>query len=196
MSTTGAAFALHAEQVDHDPRAVRWVSMATLPGTGRLVSCPGSLGELLDQGWFTDALAERHRLWLWLRDDLSWSGVGQQVRRGLVGALRARDQWGFEDATEDLIRVVLRDVLAGETGAYIRSHGGNIEPTRISADGSVELELSGACSDCPSRGITLHDRVESVLRERLTNLGEISWHSASRASSPQQLLRLLPTRRR
>ena len=43
--------------------------------------------------------------------------------------------------------------------------GGNVEILGVADDGTVRVELQGACVECPARPATLRHRIEPSLRE-------------------------------
>lgn len=85
-------------------------------------------------------------------------------------------------------------VVAGDVGGYIRSHGGEISVVGV-ADGEVEVKLSGSCSHCPAAELTLADRFETALRERYPALRGVRAHEAP-APGPRRSLGLLSIRPR
>ncbi len=89
---------------------------------------------------------------------------------------------GHHDA---LLRTIVEDVVDGDAGAYVRSHGGSVSIVSIH-DGAVELRLSGTCSHCPAAGATLHHRLEREIRARYPRL-----RSLTAAEIPGPLARVL-----
>ena len=51
--------------------------------------------------------------------------------------------------------------------------GGNVELVSVGEDGTVQLELQGACRRCPAREMTLRQVVEPQLRERLPGVAAV-----------------------
>jgi len=51
--------------------------------------------------------------------------------------------------------------------------GGNVELVSVGEDGSVQLELQGACRLCPAQEMTLRQVIEPLLRERLSGVGNV-----------------------
>ncbi len=45
--------------------------------------------------------------------------------------------------------------------------GGNLELIGVDADGTVRIELQGACVTCPAQSATLHHALEPLLREEV-----------------------------
>lgn len=49
---------------------------------------------------------------------------------------------------------------------YLKADGGDIELVNVTADGIVEVRLTGACSSCPMSQMTLRAGVErAIVRE-------------------------------
>jgi len=46
---------------------------------------------------------------------------------------------------------------------YLKADGGDVELVQITADGIVEVKLTGACSNCPMSQMTLRAGVERAL---------------------------------
>ena len=160
------AVVMHTEVLPDDPTGLRWVLPAGLPGTGRLLAAPGEFGALLADGRIVRAMAEPRALWIWQPPELDWSQTGAGVRDALIGALADPAGWSFEAAEDELLELVTRDVITRTLGPYIDSHGGQITFVRAAA-GEVVLQLSGACAHCSVAGMTLHDRIQTTICERL-----------------------------
>lgn len=58
------------------------------------------------------------------------------------------------------------EAVLAEVSQYAASHGGQLVLAEV-VDGVVRIELEGACSGCPSSSVTLEDRLETELRERV-----------------------------
>jgi Fe-S cluster biogenesis protein NfuA len=61
------------------------------------------------------------------------------------------------------------ELLAGDAGGYVRSHGGSVELLGVH-DGVVAVRLRGACQGCPASEVTLRHHLERQLRERCPSL--------------------------
>lgn len=161
---------IHAERVAGDDRVVRWVIPAGLLPTGRVRWAPGRLGEMLCDGTFSDALTEHTAVWLWLRDDLSWSASGAAVQSALREALAHPDGWKVDPAPGEVLQHVTTDLLAGSVGDFVRSHGGSVTAQRHGDE--VAVQLGGACEHCAAAEFTLRARLLGALRSRCPNLAE------------------------
>lgn len=155
-SGRAAVIAVHPEATD-DPRTIRWVVPAgtfTFVGTPRAV--PAGLQALLDDGSLTAIVVEPASLLT--STDGDWRTLGAPVRSALVRALADPPGWlapaGTPPVPGAVLAAAVEQVIAGEVGGYVRSHGGTARLVRV--EGSVAtIALSGACSDCPARGATL-----------------------------------------
>lgn len=157
--------ALHAEVVPDDPTAMRWVLPDGLPASGRLLGAPGVLGELLAGRPIVQAVAEPAALWTWLAEP-SWPEHGPVVRDAIIAAAARPEQWQVAPAADEVLRLVARDVIDHQLGAFIVSHGGQIALVRAEA-GVVEVEMAGACAHCPAAGLTLQGGIGAAISARL-----------------------------
>jgi Fe-S cluster biogenesis protein NfuA len=55
---------------------------------------------------------------------------------------------------------------------YLKSHGGNVELTKIE-DGTVHLRLQGTCGSCSSSSATLKSTVESAIYDVAPEVGKV-----------------------
>ena len=51
--------------------------------------------------------------------------------------------------------------------------GGNVELVGVEDDGTVKLELQGACRRCPAQERTLRQVIEPLLHERVSGVGAV-----------------------
>lgn len=162
---------LHAERVSGDPQAVRWVVPTGRLPIGRIQSAPGRLGELLTDGTLSAGLTENSAVWLWLRDGLSWSVLGTEIRAALQEALAGPAAWTVEAAPGEVLERVTADLLDGPVGDFVRSHGGTVTAQRCGD--TLTVRLAGACEHCPAAGLTLRQRLVGELRGRCPGLVEV-----------------------
>ena len=165
---------MHAETLASDHAAVRWVvSHGDLPSgdlpSGRLVSAPGRLGQLLSGGVLRTVLTEPCGVTMWLAPGGTWRSAGDDVRQALQSALAQLEHWVVDPDEDGTLQRIAQDVLAGPVGDYVRSHGGDVVVRDVSA-GVLDVAFDGACSTCSASGVTLHDRLESAIRERYPRL--------------------------
>jgi Fe-S cluster biogenesis protein NfuA len=164
-----ADLALHAEPMAAPPSAMRWVLPDVLLPVGRLLQAPGALGKLLGGGAFEVAWCEPHALCLRLGPGLDWREYGAPVRAAIREAVGDLGLWRTDGDRAFVLRTVAEDVLAGQVGAYVASHGGSAEVVHSSPD-TVTVAFGGACTHCPALGLTLHTRVEAALLHRCPDL--------------------------
>jgi Fe/S biogenesis protein NfuA len=114
---------------------------------------------------------EHTAVWLWLRDGVSWSALGAEVRAALQDALADPEGWILEAAPGELLQRITADLLDGPVGDFVRSHGGSVSAQR--RGDIVTVRLGGACEHCPAAGLTLRQRLMGELHRRCPNLVEL-----------------------
>lgn len=190
---------VHPEAVDGDSQALRWCfPPSTLAMVGVPASVPESLAELLEDGTVESLYAEPAAVVTRLGGARTWREHGDRVRTAVQIALRSPEDWVPREGTgsaDEVLRACVRQVIDGDAGDYIRSHGGQVEVLTV-RDGEVALRLSGACSHCPASDITLAERLETGIRDLFPALRRLTAHPDPEAGTGRRLLRLLPTRGR
>lgn len=194
--------ALHPETVD--AATLRWVSSSAgaLGFVGVPAVVPAALRTLLENGTLSGVVVEPGAVLTALGSDRSWRTEGPRVRSALLVALTDPGAWRAPEGSgaDDVLAAVVQQVVAGEVGEYVRSHGGDLE--LVSAvGGAVEVRLSGACTHCPASDLTLSQRVEAAIRARHPGLVSLT-ATTTGPSSPgtpapgrRRRLGLLPLRR-
>ncbi len=173
---------IHPESVLDHPTAVRWVvDTGELP-VGAVHRAPGTLGPLLAYGVLEKVLLERGGVWTWLTPPQRWTEHGSRIRDAVVNALPL-DGWEVAAGSDELLELVAHDVIRGQLGSYIASHGGEINVVEA-LDDVLVLDFLGACEDCPAAGQTLHERIEEAVRARYPRLKEISQRNAGHHHLP------------
>lgn len=51
--------------------------------------------------------------------------------------------------------------------------GGNVELLSVSTDGTVKLEMQGACAACPAQSATVREALEPALKQAVPELGAV-----------------------
>lgn len=123
----------------------------------------------------TDVRLETAAVVTCLADGRRWRADGATVREALSAAahdLGTGVGTGSVAQDDGRLAAVVREVLDGEPGAYLRSHGGQAEVVDVS-HGRVTLRLSGACTHCPAAGVTLDRTLEREIRRRYPALVEV-----------------------
>ncbi len=74
----------------------------------------------------------------------------------------------MEEAIKEKIKETLEQIRL-----QLQAHGGDIELVAIEDDGTVKVQLQGACAGCPGAVMTLRDGVERVLKETVPTVKEV-----------------------
>ncbi len=67
----------------------------------------------------------------------------------------------------------VKSIIEKDIKPYIEADGGNIYLKNVEADGTVFVELAGACAGCPGATMTLKGGVERVLKAKLNDVKEV-----------------------
>lgn len=155
---------LHPEAT-HDPATIRWVVPAhTLPFVGVPRQVPGALAALLTDGTLTAIEVEPTGVLTTGPGD--WREIGPRVRTVLAEALADPEGWTAPEHPPPLLAAAVEEVIAGDVGDYVRSHGGVARLVEV--HGSVAtIALEGACAACPARGMTLEQHFADAVAERV-----------------------------
>lgn len=139
---------LHPEAVDGDPEELRWVLPAgTFAFVGTVAHLPLTVQQLLDDGTLKELTIEPTAIRTRLGVGRSWRFEGSRVRAALQTAAASPGQWVPAEATSSgaVLRMAVQQVIDGEVGDYVRSHGGSVELLSVD-DGVVVVKLDGACA--------------------------------------------------
>lgn len=197
-SPDGQLVPVHPESVDDDPQTLRWIFPA---GTLRLVGVPAklpiNLQALIDDGTVRSLSVEPTAVRIQIAAERLWRDEGARVRTALQIALSEPDRWQApqDSVGDEGLQMAVRQVIDGEAGNYIRSHGGHVEMIRAQND-EVEVRLSGACSHCPASDITLTERLEGGIRALYPALRGLKAQNEAAPAAGRRLLRMLPSRSR
>lgn len=190
---------VHPESVPGDGRTLRWSCPADiLAFVGVPAQLPTGVRSLLDEGVLESVSVEPAAVLTTLGSARSWRKDGVRVRQALQTALGTPGQWRPAPGGtpgDDALRLAVHQVIDGEVGAYIRSHGGQVELLRAH-DHDVQLQLSGACSHCPASDITLTELLEAGIRALYPQLRRLEARNAPGVSAGRRMLGLIPTRGR
>ncbi len=55
----------------------------------------------------------------------------------------------------------------------LEAHGGNVKLVDVTEDGTVSVELEGACKGCPMSQMTLRMGIERHLKEQIPEVKEV-----------------------
>lgn len=190
---------VHPESVAGDDRVLRWSFPAgTVSFVGAATELPAGLQTLLDDGTLDSVAVEPAALRTTLGARHTWREQGARVRGAVQSGLGTPERWRPASGAavgEDVLRLAVQEVIDGEVGAYIRSHGGQVELVGVAED-EVEVRLSGACSHCPASDITLTERLEVGIRELYPGLRRLSARSEAGIGTGRRMLNLFPSRGR
>lgn len=117
-------------------------------------------------------MIEAEGVWTRLAPHLGWRQLGARVRAALISALN-QPNWKLTQGSATLLRMIATDVISGEMGDFISSHGGGIEVVNATTT-ELMLALGGACSGCPAAGRTLSQRIGSCIARRYPGLVRVS----------------------
>ncbi len=199
LAGDGQSVPLHPESVDGSDRELRWVIPAgTLPFVGEPARIPAVLQALLDDGTIESVTVEPVAIRTRLGADRSWRVEGARARNALLSAVTVPQHWAANPTAggaDSVLRMAVHEVIDGEVGLYIRSHGGAIELVDVH-DGVVEVRLDGACAHCPSSEVTLTSRFERAVRARCPAVVSISAQTSKPAHPGRTWLGLTLGRRR
>ncbi len=177
---------IHPEPVYGDALSMRWIVPPDVLGfVGATTRLPETLQSLLDGSTIETLMVEPAAVLVRLRSGLTWRRDGAAVRTALQAALGFPEQWlpAQEGTPDDVLRMAVREVIDGDVGGYVRSHGGQIELVDV-LDGDVRVRMNGACTHCPASRVTLGDRFENAVRARYPQLRSVtSVTSAASGSS-------------
>ena len=166
-----SALALHPEP-GTDPAEVRWVVPdAPLPSPGTAVRVPAELAALLADGTLVEVRVLPGCVVTRAPSAPDWRRIGGVVRHAVAAGVAAPQGWEVVSGTYDdhALAAAAEDLLAGDAGGYVRSHGGSVELVDVQ-DGVVVVRLRGACQGCPASEVTLRHHLERQLRERCPGL--------------------------
>ena len=69
-------------------------------------------------------------------------------------------------------KVLVEEALA-KVRPRLEADGGGIELKEIQDDGTVLVELQGACRGCPMAGLTMASQVECVLKDNVPGVTKV-----------------------
>lgn len=157
------SLALHPETTA-DPAVLRWVITGrsdSLAGPVEAANSP--LQQLLREGVLAAAVGGPGWVETTLSEGHAWWEIGNQVRSAVAQSVSAAAQG---EVTEADLRGVAQEVLERDVAPIAGAHGGRIEIVSVTGR-TVRVSLDGACHGCPAAKVTLHERFQTSLRERV-----------------------------
>ncbi|MCB2178085.1 MAG: NifU family protein [Actinomycetales bacterium] len=102
-----------------------------------------------------------------LAPDLAWADHAAAVRDAAQRAATACAAGGPSDpeARRAALESAAREALETTVGPYAAGHGGGIDLLGVGPD-TVTVRLTGTCHGCPAAALTVHARLESMIRRR------------------------------
>lgn len=70
-------------------------------------------------------------------------------------------------------RSAVEAVLKQRVLPLLQEHGGDLRLMEIGEDGTVTLELLGACAGCPSADLSTKGLIEDILREEFPEIRQV-----------------------
>lgn len=67
----------------------------------------------------------------------------------------------------------VKGIIDKEIRPFIESDGGKIELKEVLEDGTVYVQLAGACAGCPGATMTLKGGVERILKMKIDGVKEV-----------------------
>ncbi len=67
----------------------------------------------------------------------------------------------------------VNDIIEADIRPFIEADGGRIVLKSVEADGTVLVELAGACAGCPGAAMTLKGGVERILKSKISEVKEV-----------------------
>lgn len=67
----------------------------------------------------------------------------------------------------------VNDIIEADIRPFIEADGGRIVLKAVEADGTVLVELAGACAGCPGAAMTLKGGVERILKSKISEVKEV-----------------------
>ncbi len=189
---------LHPEPVAGDDHTLRWVvPVGVLDFVGAPREVPACLQTLLDDGTIEALAVEPAAVRIRLSAPASWRVDGPRMRAAVQEALAVPEQWSpvGNGSPDEVLRMAVQEVIDGDVGAYVRSHGGDVALLEVH-DGEVDVRLSGTCTHCPASDVTLTDRFETAVRARYPALRAVRARDDTAPGGVRRLLSLTPLRRR
>lgn len=191
--------ALHPEAVEGRPDELRWLLPAeTFSFVGDVERVPTAVGELLTDGTLAELRIEPNAIWTKLGEGRNWRAEGARVRTALQNGAAVTAEWvsAGETSSDDVLEAAVREVIDGQVGDYVRSHGGSLELLNV-VDGAVRVRLAGACAHCPASEVTLTTRFEKAVRAKCPSVRQITAVTGQPAASAdakpgRRWLKLLP----
>ncbi len=205
-STSSALLPVHPERTD-DRATLRWRFGAGLGGPDAsaddhaapwaaawAADVDAAFADLIAEHVVTSAHAEPDAVRVTLAPEQTWHTAVRPVRAAVqrAGAQRTEaqhhDDAGARPATpadpaerRAALETAVREALDEVVAPYAAGHGGGVQLLEVTTD-VVRVRLVGACHGCPAAGLTVHARLEALVRQRAPWLARVELDTGSPAS--------------
>lgn len=99
--------------------------------------------------------------------------VGQTIREFLVsGDPAVTEEWRQSLPSAQELRTRVQEVLDREVNPMVASHGGSVELIDV-RENNLYIRMGGGCQGCGMAAATLKQGVESSIREKVPQVGDI-----------------------
>ncbi|MDO8107458.1 NifU family protein [Isoptericola sp. b441] len=159
--------AVHPERTD-DPTTLLWRFGQGLDGVAQdWDACVRAAFAPLVSAHVVGAVrAERDAVRVTLRPGHSWTTQARQVRTAAQRAAALLRRGAADaDSRRRALEAAARDALDQVIGPYAAGHGGDVRLVDVGPD-VVSVRLAGACHGCPAAALTVHARLEGLIRRR------------------------------
>lgn len=85
----------------------------------------------------------------------------------------------------------LEDVIEKQIRPALIAHGGDIRLVEVTPENDVTVQLLGACASCPGAQDTMHDIVETALRDAFPQIREITLDERTSPELIEQAMKIL-----
>ncbi|MCV2393390.1 NifU family protein [Actinotalea sp. M2MS4P-6] len=164
---TAGPIAVHPERTT-DEATLLWRFGAGGPpqGAAWTAAIEHALAPLQASGVVSTTVCRADAVAVTLTPGLPWIAHAAAVRGALQAAAEALagapDDPGLR---RELLADAARDAVDRVVGPYAAGHGGAVEIVEVTTE-VVRLTLSGACHGCPAAALTVHARLEHLIRSR------------------------------
>jgi Fe-S cluster biogenesis protein NfuA len=179
VAEPGTAVPVHPERTE-DPRAVLWRFGAGHGGDGQgwQASVDRAFAALVASGVVAEAAARTGAVLVTLTPDRTWAEHAAAVRDAVQGAAASCGATPSDpDARRRRLEEAALAALETVVGPYAAGHGGGVHLLDVGPE-VVRVRLTGACHGCPAAALTVHARLEGLIRRRAPWLDRVDVEGA------------------
>ncbi len=174
------AVPVHPERTA-DPETVLWRFGAGhgSAGPGWQDALDDAFAPLVSGALVTDVTALAGAVRVTLACDLAWGDHAAAVRSAAQRAALACAAGAPSDpeTRREALESAAREALDTTVGPYAAGHGGGIDLLGVGPD-TVTVRLTGTCHGCPAAALTVHARLEGLIRRRAPWLDHVEVEGA------------------